>query len=61
MSGDRAADMALRLKYAGLPTDRLSIEPDLKQALRTAISHTAPDECLYVLPTYTALLALRHV
>ena len=28
-SGTRAAEMALRLKYAGVPVDRIAVEPDL--------------------------------
>ena len=28
-SGTRAAEMALRLKYAGVPTDRIAVEPEL--------------------------------
>jgi lipid II isoglutaminyl synthase (glutamine-hydrolysing) len=58
VSGTRAADMALRLKYAGLG-DRLAIEDDLRQAVSHAISRTPAGEPLYVLPTYTAMLAVR--
>ena len=28
-SGTRAAELALRLKYAGVPTERIVVEPDL--------------------------------
>jgi UDP-N-acetylmuramyl tripeptide synthase len=57
-SGTRAAEMALRLKYAGVETDRLVVEPDLARALDGA---TAPDaqRRVFALPTYTAMLALR--
>jgi UDP-N-acetylmuramyl tripeptide synthase len=56
-SGTRAAEMALRLKYAGMPSDRLLVEPHLDAALDRALGdgHGA----LYALPTYTAMLALR--
>jgi UDP-N-acetylmuramyl tripeptide synthase len=57
-SGTRAAEMALRLKYAGMPTDRLVVEPDLDAALDRALA--AGSETLYALPTYTAMLALRE-
>jgi lipid II isoglutaminyl synthase (glutamine-hydrolysing) len=57
-SGTRAAEMALRLKYAGMPTDRLEVEPDLDAALDRALSDG--DGALYALPTYTAMLALRE-
>jgi lipid II isoglutaminyl synthase (glutamine-hydrolysing) len=57
-SGTRAAEMALRLKYAGMPSDRLVVEPRLDAALDTALSDGAAP--LYALPTYTAMLALRE-
>jgi UDP-N-acetylmuramyl tripeptide synthase len=59
VSGDRAADMAVRLKYAGLHEALLHSEPDLKKALDLALTDTQPHETLYILPTYTALLELR--
>jgi UDP-N-acetylmuramyl tripeptide synthase len=58
-SGTRAADMALRLKYAGLE-HRLQLEEDLHTAIARAISQTPPGARLYVLPTYTAMLAARE-
>jgi lipid II isoglutaminyl synthase (glutamine-hydrolysing) len=57
-SGTRAAEMALRLKYAGVPTDRLVVEPNLDAGLDRALSAGAGP--LYALPTYTAMLALRE-
>jgi UDP-N-acetylmuramyl tripeptide synthase len=56
-SGTRAAEMALRLKYAGMPSERLVVEPDLDAALDRALSDG--EDALYALPTYTAMLALR--
>ena len=35
-SGTRAPEMALRLKYAGVPVDRIVVEPDLARALDRA-------------------------
>jgi lipid II isoglutaminyl synthase (glutamine-hydrolysing) len=57
-SGTRAAEMALRLKYAGVPTDRLVVEPDLDRGLDRALG--SGDGRLFALPTYTAMLALRE-
>jgi UDP-N-acetylmuramyl tripeptide synthase len=57
-SGTRAAEMALRLKYAGVPTDRLAVEPGLDAALQQALRDSPGP--LYALPTYTAMLALRE-
>jgi UDP-N-acetylmuramyl tripeptide synthase len=61
VTGLRAADMAVRLKYAGLPEGNIQIEPDLKTALDQALTQTQRDETLYVLPTYTALLHLKQM
>ncbi|MBI3971430.1 MAG: DUF1727 domain-containing protein [Chloroflexi bacterium] len=78
VSGRRAEDLAVRLKYAGvldalLPSPLVGegpgvrgspaahVEPDLARALDGALSQTAPGETLYVVLTYTAMLALRRV
>ncbi|HSD76188.1 MAG TPA: MurT ligase domain-containing protein [Solirubrobacteraceae bacterium] len=58
-SGTRAAEMALRLKYAGVPEDRLRVEEDLDRALDAATADGSGR--LFALPTYTAMLALRDV
>jgi UDP-N-acetylmuramyl tripeptide synthase len=58
-SGTRAAEMALRLKYAGVPTDRIAVEPDLGSGLDRALREG--DGRLFALPTYTAMLALRDL
>jgi lipid II isoglutaminyl synthase (glutamine-hydrolysing) len=61
-SGTRAPELALRLKYAGVPAERLVVEPDLSRALaRAAADRATADAPLYALPTYTAMLALREL
>jgi lipid II isoglutaminyl synthase (glutamine-hydrolysing) len=61
-SGTRAAELAVRLKYAGIDLSRIHVQPDLGLALREAASRTPdPDDPLYALPTYTAMLALREL
>ncbi len=57
-AGRRAAELALRLKYAGMPTDRLHVVPSLPEALSAALA-AADGRRLFALPTYTALLELR--
>ena len=57
VTGIRAEDMAVRLKYAELPV-RWAVS-NRKEALRRALEATPPGETLYVLPTYTAMLELR--
>jgi len=58
-SGIRAEDMALRLKYAGIPQSKLEIINDVKQAFQRAVSLINDDERLYILPNYTAMLEIR--
>jgi len=58
VSGRRATDMALRLKYAGLE-DQLILEPEEGAAIERALAETPPGDCLFVLPTYTAMLSVR--
>ena len=56
VSGRRAEDMALRFKYAGFPTDRLRVNKDYLSLIQNAAALGKP---VYVMPTYTAMLALR--
>jgi len=60
-TGTRAFDMALRMKYAGMDTSRLEVREDLREALRTALSHARRGETVYALTTYTATLDLRRL
>jgi UDP-N-acetylmuramyl tripeptide synthase len=60
-SGDRAAELGLRLVYGGLPRDRLELEPSLETALDRGLELTEAGGTLVVLPTYTAMLALRGI
>jgi UDP-N-acetylmuramyl tripeptide synthase len=59
-AGTRAAELALRLKYAGVPEDRLEVQSDLPSALESALAG-AEAARLFVLPTYTALLELHSL
>jgi UDP-N-acetylmuramyl tripeptide synthase len=58
-AGTRAGELALRLKYAGVPADRLHVVPSVRSALDQALASTGEGR-LFALPTYTALLELRH-
>jgi UDP-N-acetylmuramyl tripeptide synthase len=60
LSGTRAEDLALRLKYAGLETPA-AVEPDVGAALARALRETPPGGLLYVVPTYTAMLRVREL
>jgi UDP-N-acetylmuramyl tripeptide synthase len=60
-SGTRAAELALRLKYAGVDVDRLDVVEDLETGLDRALAAAPAPEPLYAVPTYTALLELQDV
>ena len=61
-SGTRAADLATRLKYAGIEEGRIHVQPDLARALEAAAADRPEEPSpLYALPTYTAMLALRDL
>ncbi len=56
-AGTRAAEMALRLKYAGWPEDSIEVVDPIPSSLDQAVA-AAPGR-LFALPTYTALIELR--
>lgn len=60
VSGIRALDMAVRLKYAGVPTGRIRVVPEIADALIAVAELAAPGADVIALPTYTAMLAARE-
>jgi UDP-N-acetylmuramyl tripeptide synthase len=58
-SGTRAAEMALRLKYAGVDPARIAVAAGLDDGLDRALADG--DGRLFALPTYTAMLGLRDL
>jgi UDP-N-acetylmuramyl tripeptide synthase len=60
-SGIRAEDMAVRLKYAGIYSDKISLIKDYEQLLSKALDDTQEGKTLYILPTYTAMLDIRKL
>ena len=61
VSGERAAELGLRMTYGGLPDERLEVIPSLEQALDRGLGLVEAGTELVVLPTYTAMLTLRGV
>ena len=59
--GARAEELALRAKYGGLAPDRIEVARPLERALDRALELTPAGGELVVLPTYTAMLALRKI
>jgi UDP-N-acetylmuramyl tripeptide synthase len=60
-TGERAAELALRFKYAGLPAGVIEVVPSLEEALDRGLELTAAGGELVALPTYTAMLSLREL
>jgi UDP-N-acetylmuramyl tripeptide synthase len=60
-TGDRAAELGLRFKYGGLDSGAIDVVPSLEAALDRGLELTPPGGELVVLPTYTAMLALRRI
>jgi lipid II isoglutaminyl synthase (glutamine-hydrolysing) len=61
VSGSRAAELGLRLKYGGLDERKIVVEPQLASALDRGLSLTPDGGELVVLPTYTAMLELQGI
>jgi lipid II isoglutaminyl synthase (glutamine-hydrolysing) len=60
-TGTRAAELALRFAYGGLARERIEVIPSLEAALDRGLELTPAGDELVVLPTYTAMLALRRI
>lgn len=56
--GDRADDMALRLKYAGWPVPE-AVAQAASTLVDALLAGSAPGEDIFLIPTYTAMLDLR--
>ncbi|MCQ2558270.1 MAG: MurT ligase domain-containing protein [Oscillospiraceae bacterium] len=57
VSGDRAADLQIRMKYAGVPADIISVEHSYEKLVEICKAQEVP---IYMMPTYTAMLELRQ-
>lgn len=61
-TGIRGADMANRLRYAGVPSDRIQALPsDLREGLFQYAKSLPEGGTGYILTTYTAMLGLREI
>ena len=57
VSGDRAGDMRVRVKYAGIPDERITMQRDYGELVEWMQRQEKP---VYIMPTYTAMLELRQ-
>jgi UDP-N-acetylmuramyl tripeptide synthase len=60
-TGERAAELVLRFKYGGLREDAIEVVPSLERGLDRGLELTPAGGELVLLPTYTAMLALRKI
>lgn len=60
VSGERANDMAVRLKYAGVDSEKIEIISDIDGAIEHLLSTLDINEKITILPTYTALLKMQR-
>lgn len=71
ISGDRAYDMALRVKY-GFQSQRLKVKDqkynskltileNVKEAISGSLEQLNENDILYIIPTYTAMLEVRKI
>ncbi len=70
VSGDRAYDMGIRLKYAGGDNGgsrgnrnpaEVTVIAELSESIERAVQMTPPGEFLFILPTYSAMLEARNI
>ncbi|NLI98779.1 DUF1727 domain-containing protein [bacterium] len=60
-AGIRAADMTLRLKYAGIDMNNTAEIGDLESRFMKLLHSVPKGKTLYCLPTYTAMLKLQDI
>jgi lipid II isoglutaminyl synthase (glutamine-hydrolysing) len=61
VSGQRCHDMAVRLKYAGVDSAAITVEPSLSAALDRGLALCSAGDILWLMPTYTCLLGLQKI
>lgn len=58
-SGTRADDMAVRLKYAGVSAETIKVMKNYDDIIGNGLLSLEPENTLYIVPTYTAMLDIR--
>lgn len=59
VSGTRAWDMSVRLKYANITLSKKNVTADINYSLRSALNNMNNKDTLIILPTYTGLLSIQ--
>lgn len=60
-SGNKPEELAMRLKYAEVPPDKISQDAHLESALDVALKNAGPGGTLYILSSYTPTNELRRI
>jgi len=60
-SGTKAEELAMRLKYAEVPLDRVRIIHEREAALNAALQNAGPGGTLYIMASYTPTQELRRI
>ncbi len=60
-SGNKPEELAMRLKYAEIPVDKISQNAHLESALDAALKNAGPGGTLYILSSYTPTNELRRI
>src|SRR5437762_4314853 len=60
-SGNKPEEIAMRLKYAEVPVDKISQNANLESALDQALKNAGPGGILYILSSYTPTNELRRI
>lgn len=60
-SGNKPEELAMRLKYAEVPTDKVQMITDREAALDAALNNVEPGGTLYILSGYTPTQELRRI
>jgi UDP-N-acetylmuramyl tripeptide synthase len=60
-SGNKPEELALRLKYAEIPDDKITLMPDREAALDEALKNVDPGGTLYIMSGYTPTQELRRI
>lgn len=60
-SGNKPEELAMRLKYAEVPAERIRMIEDRAQALDAALKNAGPGGTLYILATYSPTQELRRI
>ncbi len=60
-SGSKAEELAMRLKYAEIPVDKISIVHEREAGLDAALKNAGPGGTIYIMASYTPTHELRRI